>query len=275
MARGAPRRATFGPMPQSEIIQAELAQLAGVSRTTAGRAMRQELKGDLTESGRRVYRDAPRVQAWIKRYRHRRKHGNPPPVVAATPLPPAPPVFDPFAAARAAAPPVVVLPSSPPELEPLPPLAIAGDHTTLSGTDRVLEDLRIESLGRLPPIKDFRHRPFDEVLDTHGTLEALVSAVKASKLYGEMRAREQEAAAKRGDLVERRIVTAVLAPIVDLAFSRLVGEAPAALRDQIVARVMSGGDDLAIDVETLIRQEVAGILGDAKSALATELEKLC
>jgi len=236
--------------------------------------MRRELKGDLTEGGRRVRRDAPRVQAWIKRYRSRTKHGNPPPVVAATPQPPAPCATDPFAAALVAAPRAIVRSSPPPDVEPLPPLVIAGDPTTLSGTDRVLEDLRIESLNRLPPIEDFRHRPFDEVLDTHGTLEALVSAVKASKLYGEMRAREQEAAAKRGDLVARRVVTAVLAPIVNLAFSRLVGEAPAALRDQIVARVMSGGDDLAIDVETLIRQEVSGILGDAKSSLAAELEKL-
>lgn len=258
-------------MLQTEIIQAELAQLAGVSRNTAGRAMKRELKTDLTPDRRRVYRESPNVQAWIKRHRVKRGLDRPPP----KPPPPAPRTIDPFAAALAAAPRAVVYAPPPPDVEPLPPLVIAGDPTTLSGTDRVLEDLRIESLNRLPPIEDFRHKPFDVVLDTHGTLECLVGAVKANKGYIEMRAREQEAAVKRGDLVARRVVTAVLAPIVNLAFSRLVGEAPAALRDQIVARVMSGGDDLAIDVEGLIRGEVSGILADCKASLATELEKLC
>jgi len=37
---------------------------------------------------------------------------------------------------------------------------------------------------------------------------------------------------------------------------------------------MSGGDDLAIDVEGLIRGEVSGVLADCKASLATELEKL-
>jgi hypothetical protein len=126
----------------------------------------------------------------------------------------------------------------------------------------------------MPAIEDFRHLPFDEILTRWGDLEALVSAVKAAKLYGDLRAREADARSKRGELVERRIVSAVLVPLVNLAFTRLVSEAPLALREQIISRVMSGGEDLSVDVEKLIRNEISGILSSCRERLSTELEDM-
>ena len=82
------------------------------------------------------------------------------------------------------------------------------------------------------------------------------------------------AAKRRRDLVDRRIVTAVLVPLVDMSYSRVVSDAPVALTEQIVARVMSGGDDLKIDVEEMIRKELGGILSDCRDSMAHELEQL-
>ena len=254
-------------MAGAEIRQVELAEIACTSPPTALRAMRGELRNCLTPDRRRIYRDHPMVQAWIAR--RRAKHH----AKSAARKPSGLPSFagDPFAfAAAAAAPPIVSGP-------PLPALVVADDPQAppvSSSTDGMLEELRAGSQGKIPPIADFRHVPFDEVLDKYGTLEGLMLAVKANKGYVDLRVREQEAAVKRGDLIPRRIVTTVLVPIIDLAFSRLVGEAPTALREQVVARVNSGGTDLAIDVEELIRNEVSGILTDAKSALQAEFERL-
>ncbi len=70
------------------------------------------------------------------------------------------------------------------------------------------------------------------------------------------------------------MLTGTLLPLVELAFRRLVSEAPIALTDQIIARVLTGGDDLRSDVEALIRLENSGILTDCRDKLVTEFERV-
>ena len=261
-------------METNPIRQTELAHRAGVSRSCAHKAMRGALRRCLTSDGKRIYGDDPAVKMWIAEHRAGRgtkeATGTGRNVTDPAPPPRVSSIGDPFAFAARAAAPLPARAPPPPELE----RALVPAAEPPSTTDQMLEELRSFSQGKLPPIADFRYLPFDEVLERYGTLEALMLAVKANKGYVELRVKEQEAAVKRGDLIERRIVTAVLAPIIDLAFSRLVGEAPTALREQVVARVLTGGTDLAIDVEEMIRSEVSGILTDAKSALQAEFDRL-
>jgi hypothetical protein len=48
-------------------------------------------------------------------------------------------------------------------------------------------------------------------------------------------------------------------------------EVPKAVSQQIIARVLSGGDDLAIDVEKLIHDALARVYRDCKRATVAAL----
>ncbi len=163
---------------------------------------------------------------------------------------------------------------------PPPPPAPDPLHTLLETqaaqrVDQELKQIYDGSGGALPPdLKDIGKLTLREIVLKWGTLPGLLAAVKASKLFAEFQLREVEAAKKRGDLIDRKVLTSVVWPLVDMAFRRLTAEAPTALREQIIARVMSGGDDLALDVERLIHDENAGILKDCQASLRKQIEAM-
>ena len=61
-------------------------------------------------------------------------------------------------------------------------------------------------------------------------------------------------------------------PYIDLTQRRALEEVPKAVSQQIIARVLSGGDDLAIDVEMLIHDALASVYRDCKSTTVAALK---
>ena len=147
-----------------------------------------------------------------------------------------------------------------------------GPSSSTVAIDQALAALRAEAGGALPP--NLGALTMREVFERFGSLKALADAVKAGRDFADMQVKEQLASQRRGDVVDRTLVAAVFAPLVDLAFRRIVNEAPQAMGEQIIARVLTGGDDLAMDVENLLRRELGGILEDCRDTMAAELVKL-
>ncbi len=117
-------------------------------------------------------------------------------------------------------------------------------------------------------------RTVQEVVDEFGNVEAVFPLAKAMKVRAEWQVKDAEAKRKRGLLVTRTFVDQTLVPLINGAFRRLVSESPESLTEVIVARVLSGGESLQIDVKELIRRENSGILTDLVAQAKAEIERL-
>jgi hypothetical protein len=264
--------------PASEIItKSELSRRAGVWPAAVGRACEpgHVLHPALTPDGKRLFAAHSTVVDYISKPRPPRHLRNRnPPRPSATPTPPR----DPFAQALelATLPDAGISAEGAAEqvstLEPSPSMIPDNDRDRQSHV--MLYDLQAYSGGQLPEdMNELGDLTLREVADRFGTLMAFRDVVKALSLHADMRNKEGIAAKRRGELISRDIFSNTLVPLVDMAFKRLVNEAPQALTEQIIARVLAGGDDLKVDVEALIRQENSGILTDCRTTMVSELEK--
>lgn len=271
--------------------KSDLAREAGVGANTITGICRTRLRGAMTPDGRRLFKDHPDVRAYVEQCRNpalwsavlqtarRRK------LKAKTPRP-----VDPFAQAAklatiptsgvvgaAASGRLVSLPEpsiAPPRRTPKPPTPKTHEaNKRRTFANDALYDLYTGTAGALPEdLEDLGAMTLREVVERFGTLRALSDAVKARKDFADMKVKESAAAQRRGQLVNRALVSAIIVPLIDLAFRRLVGEMPTALTEQIIARVLAGGEDLKVDVEALIRRETSGILTDCRDGVAKELK---
>lgn len=257
----------------------DFARAAGITPGTVTSLCRGKLREAMTPNGRRIYCDHPAVVAYLEASHNpalqssamrNAKRNKPKPVTTHVP--------DPFAtAARLASMPnsgvggagasgALARDSAPPNLS---------RPVGSTPTDGALFDLYNGTGGALlEDLEDLGALTLREVLDRWGTLRGLADGVKALKDFADMKNKESAAAQRRGQLVDRSLVSAVLVPLIDLAFRRLVTEMPVALGEQIIARVMAGGEDLRLDVEALIRRETSGILTDCRDGVALELQKV-
>lgn len=136
-----------------------------------------------------------------------------------------------------------------------------------------LFNIQYQSAGHLPAdLEDLGAMTLREVVTQYGSLPSLAPAVKATKDFATMKIAEAKAREARGDMIERAAVEGVVFPLLDTAFKRIVDEAPDALSEQIIARVMAGTGDLRLDVRDMIRKEMSGILVDCKLKATEELE---
>ena len=153
--------------------------------------------------------------------------------------------------------------------------APGGDTTPPLGADakQALADIRLAGEGRLPDgLEDLGSLTLRQVVERCGDLDGLSAAVKALKDYAQMRNQEGIASKRRGELIDRKLVPSVFVPLVSTAFKRLVEEAPDAMTNQVISRVMSGGDDLRIDVTEIYRREIGTILTACIDAMAKAVE---
>jgi hypothetical protein len=111
-----------------------------------------------------------------------------------------------------------------------------------------------------------------EVADNFGSLQELHGVVKSLKDYAIMQATELKTQTLRGELLPRDLAARVFLPLVDMMTTRLVSEVPPALAHQIIARVLSGGDDLLVDVTTMIRKENSSVCKTSRDAYVKELK---
>ena len=140
-------------------------------------------------------------------------------------------------------------------------------------TDSVLFNLHTQTAGQLPPdLEDLGSVSLREVIDRCGSFEALLAATKALKIHADYAKADVEAKKKGGALIERTAVEHTVFPYIDLTQKRALEEVPKAVSQQIIARVFSGGDDLAIDVEKLIHDALSSVYRDCKSTTVAALE---
>lgn len=271
-------------MASRYITRTELARLAGVATSTiTQRITAGKFVGILTPDGKKIDRRHPLVLDYLTRVEPKRG----PRVVSRSrparraPTDPASPATefegrpDPFAMCRDLA----TLPNS---RETAATGSAARNQPRANGSsshpsirkelaDRYLYNLETGAGGMIPPgMADLGAMTLREVAERFGSLPALAVSVKVMKDFAAMRNTEGLAEQRRGTLVSRDAVTGTLIPLVDLAFRRLVTEAPGALTQQIIARVLHAGKnsgDLHTDVEGLIRGENSKILKACKARL--------
>ncbi len=123
-------------------------------------------------------------------------------------------------------------------------------------------------------LESLADRTVQEVVDQFGEIEAVFPLAKAMKVRAEWQVKDVEAKRKRGDLIEKTFVTQVIIPLVNSAFRRLVSESPESLTAVIVARVLSGGESLHLDVKDAIRMENSGILTSLVEQVRAEVARL-
>ena len=278
-------------MELETLLKSEVAGLAGVAPPSITWACRKggALHPALTPYGRRLYANHAAVRAYIHKPALRatnrvnrasiRAGVEPRPALTETP----PEVTDPFALAMGADSGDAVTfsgvrPEAPGEVSqgaaggspmthPSPALA--------AHVRQYLYDVHTQIAGAFPDhVDNLGSMTLREIVERFGSLPNLKDAVKAMANFADMRNKEGLASKRRGELVSRDVLTGTLLPLVELAFRRLVSEAPVALTDQIIARVLAGGDDLRSDVEALIRLENSGILTDCKEKLVLEFERV-
>jgi hypothetical protein len=139
-------------------------------------------------------------------------------------------------------------------------------------TENFLYNLQTQTAGILPDdIEDLGKLTLREVIDRAGSFEALLTAVKSLKTHAEYRKVDIEAKRRRGTLIDRPAVERTIFPYIDLTQKRIVGEMPKAVAERIIARVLTGGDNLALDVEKLIRDECASVYRDCKTTTVAAL----
>ncbi len=276
------------------ISSAELARRAGVTAQSISTAIRGMLKPALV--GRQILAGHPLVQAYISKHagrpkqvkhtagRPRLKDGPPQahnPFYPSTRLPVPPPstpqpaaTGDPLTCA------CQIAQAAPRSGEQPPvPVATVGEAAAIPGqvarrqhTNAVLYNLQTQTAGTLPSdLEDLGRMSVREVIDRCGSFEACLSAVKSLKTWAEYQKADVEAKRKRGLLIEKAAVERTVFPYIDLTQRRCLEEVPKAVSQQIIARVLSGGDDLAIDVEKLIQDALARVYRDCKRATVAAL----
>lgn len=259
--------------PDDYYTPTQLAEVAGVTSSSITSAMRRALKPAVLN--RHISKRHPLVQAYIAKHRARPAHlkgtrGAPGDVEA------------PESVQSLAQGPT--LPCMPSESAPVPvapgdPLAFAASmarRVPSNSRDRYtgafLYNLQTQTAGALPDdIEDLGQLTLREVIDRAGSFEALLTAVKSLKTHAEYRKVDIEAKRRRGTLIDRAAVERTVFPYINLTQKRIVSEMPKAVAERIIARVLTGGESLALDVEKLIRDECTSVFRSCKETTVKAL----
>jgi len=224
------------------ITKAALARLAGVSRAAVGKAA----KGALADAvdGKKINVAHPLVIEWLSS-----KGADAPEPAATTPVPPA---TTKRAAKKKTAKKKTAAKS---KSKPVPPTAQATQPNpapiTVGGYDiDGLEDLTLR-----------------EIVMRYGSIDGFKRYVESLKSISDFNLRDMKMKAHRGELIQRDLVSGTLMPLIDVAYQRLVSDVPAAITQQIIARVESGGDDVIGDSEKIIRDAVSRVLKNTKNSI--------
>jgi len=106
-----------------------------------------------------------------------------------------------------------------------------------------------------------------EIVMRYGSIDGFKRYVESLKSISDFNLRDMKMKTHRGELVQRDLVVGTLIPLIDVAYQRLVSDVPAAITQQIIARVESGGEDMIGDSEKIIRDAVSRVLKNTKSSI--------
>lgn len=106
-----------------------------------------------------------------------------------------------------------------------------------------------------------------EIVMRYGSIDGFKRYVDSLKSISDFNMRDMKMKTHRGELVQRDLVAGTLIPLIDVAYQRLVSDVPAAITQQIIARVESGGEDMIGDSEKIIRDAVSRVLKNTKSSI--------
>ncbi len=220
------------------ISKAELSRWAGVSRAAVTKACKTFLAEAASDKGVDV--DHALARGWL------REHG-----VDTLPDPPA-------------------VKSKPRAAKPKPRAAKQKPQKPAKNAPQVTHKAApAESIHDLDHLENLTVR---EVVMQYGSIEGFKRFVDSLKSISDYKYKELRARQQRGELVDRDKVAGIVFPMIDVAFSRLVTDVPAAASKAVVARVQSGGPDTNTDVLKIIRDANSKVLKDLKqSALSLEI----
>lgn len=124
-------------------------------------------------------------------------------------------------------------------------------------------------LDELPGgIEDLENLTVREVVMRYGSVDGFKRFVDSLKGIAEYKHRELRVRQQRGDLIERDRVAGVVFPLLEVAFSRLVGDVPESVSKLVVARAEAGGPETTADVVQLIRDANSRVLKNLKESAA-------
>jgi hypothetical protein len=212
------------------ISQSELARLAGVSRNTVSR--RTSADGPMSDAkvGSKIDLDHPTVVEWLD--------GHKVPTDASV-----------MPVKRGPQP-------KPISRNPKPPKQ-----------PKKTTELSIDAIGEIP-IDELEHMTLREIITRFGSINGFKRYLDSLKQIAEIRLKDIDIDKRRGILIPREQVAGSVFPMLEVAFGRLVGDVPTALTPQVIARIESGGDDTALDVQKLIHDANARVLRNVKTSLS-------
>lgn len=225
------------------ITKAALARLAGVSRTAVGKAA----KGPLADAvdGKKINVAHPLVIEWLSSKGATAPEATAPEatVTQATPAKKktATKKSKKKTAAKSKPATTVSAAATPPNPAPI----------TVGGYD-------IEGLENLT---------LREIVMRYGSIDGFKRYVESLKSISDFNLRDMKMKAHRGELIQRDLVSGTLIPLIDVAYQRLVSDVPAAITQQIIARIESGGDDMIGDCEKIIRDAISRVLKNTKNSI--------
>lgn len=116
-------------------------------------------------------------------------------------------------------------------------------------------------------IKDLEHLTVREVVMMYGSVDGFKRFVESLKNIADYKNQELKIQQQRGEVISREKVSGTIFPLIDMAFTRLVSDVPTALSKQVIARVESGGESMAIDVESIIREANSSAIKNVKASV--------
>ncbi len=115
--------------------------------------------------------------------------------------------------------------------------------------------------------KNLAQLTIHEVVMKHGTLDGFKSLVESLKIIAAYKYRLLRIQQTRGELIRRDMVNRALIPLVDIAYQKLTVDLPPVLCQDIITCVKSGGADVVLSVEKMIRDAISHELKATKKTV--------
>jgi hypothetical protein len=116
--------------------------------------------------------------------------------------------------------------------------------------------------GQYDDLDIFLDMSLREVTDVFGTVDQFKTWLEARRLIEDVKLKEMQSNAKRGEYIPRALVEQSIFPFIDSAFVRLVEDLPETLSSQLYNKIQSGYE--LHDVTVYVRDSISKVLKGLK-----------